>query len=259
MIMELGEDYGVYGWHYRGIDDFLPSHTSVEAIACACLGVIANKGLNSLHLIGHSFGGWIGFELAHQLSDAGITVASLTLIDVEAPDRIGQSRREYTANEALAQWIEVLELAAGAPLMLDDSVFAEKTEAEKLCQVHKRMVRVGLVSARSRSESLQGSFKTFCAAIRTVYCPKRTRNMRVHLITADDARLDALANERRQYSMVAGWKQCASDLVHWHGPGNHVTILKPQHVSRVAAFWKGVVVPSAPGGHERGKGASSVY
>jgi pimeloyl-ACP methyl ester carboxylesterase len=68
----------------QGDGSLLP-YSTVSAAAdgyLAALGEIHSKG--PVHLLGHSFGGWVAFEMAKQLTKAG-RVASLTILDSQPP------------------------------------------------------------------------------------------------------------------------------------------------------------------------------
>ncbi|MGH7617064.1 MAG: alpha/beta fold hydrolase, partial [Gemmatimonadaceae bacterium] len=70
----------VYGMQPRGIDGVHPPHPSAKAAADAYLPVILKTQRNGpVHLIGHSFGGWIAFEIATRLHRASCEVGSLTV------------------------------------------------------------------------------------------------------------------------------------------------------------------------------------
>jgi thioesterase domain-containing protein len=60
----------------------LMPHAAVDSHLRAIAGLARDR---ALHLIGHSHGGVIAYELARQLRAAGATVRSVTLIDTECP------------------------------------------------------------------------------------------------------------------------------------------------------------------------------
>ncbi|WP_029219939.1 alpha/beta fold hydrolase [Xanthomonas cassavae] len=103
----LGDAWPVYGLQPRGLQgDPLP-HGTVESAAAAYAQSMINELPNRpIHLLGHSFGGWGAFDLARQLAAHGRTVASLTLLDSEAPGGDGMAGRSYTAPAVLERLIE---------------------------------------------------------------------------------------------------------------------------------------------------------
>jgi len=64
----LGDEWPIHALQPRGLDVAVVPHSSVEAAAAAYLASISEVVSHGpLHLIGHSFGGWVAFEIAQQL------------------------------------------------------------------------------------------------------------------------------------------------------------------------------------------------
>ncbi|MHB8463005.1 MAG: thioesterase domain-containing protein [Vulcanimicrobiaceae bacterium] len=239
----LGSKYPVHGLQHRGVDLTCEPHSTVEAAAAQFLRAIeAVQPHGPIHLIGHSYGGWIAFEIALQMSLNGQAVASLTIIDSEAPEGTGVGR-EYTANEVLSEFSRVLELAAGEPLGIEVNAFASLDEMAKVRLIHGRMVAVGMLPARSQPEMLRGPIRTFAAALRTGYNPKVHFPGRVRLALARDAHpLEGILG-RLQDNALEGWRRWAPDIVRWDAPGNHLTILKDPNVEFLAKWWQAAFEP----------------
>ncbi|NWE73386.1 alpha/beta fold hydrolase, partial [Pseudomonas gingeri] len=190
-----------------------------------------------LHLIGHSFGGWVAFEMAVCLQAAGREVASLTLIDSEPPGGTGVVGRPYTTTAALQRLIEAMQLASGKSLGIDPVAFAALDDTVQLEQLQAGMVRVGLLSARSAKEAMHGPARTFSTALRTLYRPQQRYRGVARLVLAQDPTLDSAGNQREQEAMIRGWSQHVGELRTWYGPGNHFSLLKAPDVSHLAAWW----------------------
>ncbi|AMS12796.1 non-ribosomal peptide synthetase [Pseudomonas chlororaphis] len=234
----LGPDCPILGLQPRGLEGNAVPHSRVESAAAHYLDALQSLYPEGpLHLLGHSFGGWVVYEMAALLQAQGREVASLTLIDSEAPGGNGVARA-YTATAALQRLIDALQLASGQSLGIDPQAFALQDDAAQLAQLHAGMVRVGLLSARSTPEAIQGMVRTFASALRTLYRPHRRYQGRARLVLADDPRLDAAGNQREQQAMVEGWRQQVDELQVWQGPGNHFSLLKAPHVAHLAAWWQ---------------------
>jgi len=87
----------IYGLQPRGLEGELVPQSTVLAAAESYLRAINEiypKG--PIHLVGHSFGGWVAFEMAKLLVDAETkcVIASLTILDSEAPDDVDAVVRE---------------------------------------------------------------------------------------------------------------------------------------------------------------------
>ncbi|WP_247363921.1 non-ribosomal peptide synthetase [Ralstonia pseudosolanacearum] len=245
-FMHLAEALGgarpLYGMQPRGVDGWRVPHGTVEAAAAAYVRALdAGQVARGIHLIGHSFGGWVALEMALQLQAAGRAVASLTLLDCEAPgSEAGWLGRTYTATQVLAKFVEAVELALGRSLGIDPARLHTADEAEQWRLIHAGMVGAGLIPRRSQPGMLRGPIRTFGAALRTPYRPGRLYTGPVRLVLADDPALSRDANEREQCRTVSELRGWAPDLVAWRGPGNHFSLLTPPYVQQVAAWWEGL-------------------
>jgi arthrofactin-type cyclic lipopeptide synthetase C len=242
----IGPEWPIIGLQPRGLDGSSVPHSQVEAAAAFYLQAIAQAyPQGPVHLIGHSFGGWVAHAMAAQLQAAGREVASLTLIDSEAPGGNGTAGKPYTGTAALERLIDTLQLSSGKSLEIDPQVFADADDATQMRLLHAGMVRAGVLSARSSAQAMHGPVRTFATALRTVYQPQRAYTGPVRLALVDDPTLDAWGNQREQAAMVEGWQRQVQDLTVWYGPGNHFTILKAPNVFSLAAWWHdGLKVPA---------------
>ncbi|MBJ2221755.1 non-ribosomal peptide synthetase, partial [Pseudomonas sp. MF7453] len=231
----LGRDWPLYGLQPRGLDGAAVPHSQVEAAAQCYLTALEQECPDGpVHLVGHSFGGWVALEMALRLQAMGREVGSLTVIDSEAPGRVG---KPYTSTAALLRLIEAMQLAAGKSLGIDPVDFAGRDEMAQRQWLHTGMVGVGLLPARAAVDAMEGPARTYAAALRTVYRPQARYDGVVRLVLAQDPALDAAGNQREQGLMVEGWKGQGTGLQVWYGGGNHFTLLKVPNVSGLAKWW----------------------
>jgi thioesterase domain-containing protein len=105
----LDPDQPILGLLPRGLAQGQVPHTSVQAAARAHLAALLRQvSSGPIHPLGHSFGGWIAFEMALQLRALGRTPASVTLVDTDPP--AGPKAPEYSHLDALLHLIELFEL-----------------------------------------------------------------------------------------------------------------------------------------------------
>ncbi|WP_425274976.1 amino acid adenylation domain-containing protein [Pseudomonas corrugata] len=235
----FGPDWPIHGLQHRGLDGSTEPFSLVETAAQAYLEAIDKvQPEGPVHLLGHSFGGWIVFEMAARLHARGRKVASLTLIDSESPGGNGVVGRPYTGTGVLNRLIEAMQLASGKSLGIDATVFGAQDDSAQMRLLHAGMVRAGMLPQRSAVDSMRGPARAFGTALRTVYQPQHQYTGPVRLVLANDPTLDTAGNKREQQEMIEGWRKHVPDLSIWYGPGNHFTILKAPHVHNLAAWWQ---------------------
>jgi thioesterase domain-containing protein len=243
LVASLGDAWPVIGLQPRGLDGSMVPHSTVEAAAESYLRAVQEvRPEGPLHLLGHSFGGWIVFEMARRLIAAGRPVESLTLVDSEPPHAVPGVIHEYSHVEVIMKWVEILEMTLERPLRIRSSDLESRNEAAQRELLHERLVRLEVLPRRSTADALRGLLNTFAAAMRTHYRPDAIYPGAVRLVLVNDAKLDANSNQRQQGS-IAGWQRYAPDLVAVQAPGNHITVLKRPHVDSLAPWLrKGVPV-----------------
>ncbi len=230
----LGAHWPVYGIQPRGLVGQAVPHSRVEAAAdCHVKAIEALYPDGPLHLVGHSFGGWVAHAMAVRLQARGRQVLSLTLVDSEGPG----DGRSYTTTQALQRLLESLQLASGKRLGLSPQVFAEADDAAQLTLLHGAMVKAELLPPRMAPQALQAIARTFASALRTPYRPRGGYDGPASLVLVADPVLDSAGNQREQAAMLSRWQQVLPQLVPWNGPGNHFSVLKAPHVYSLAAWW----------------------
>jgi len=233
----LGATRTVHGFQARGMDGTCLPHTSVEAAARVYLKGVANHcPRGPLSLVGHSFGGWVAFEMALRLQAAGRVVASLTLLDSDYPGGLGRVGKEYTRPEALLSLVSLYEQAAERSLDICLADFEQRDPVAQLAFLHARLVRTGLLPVRSTPAALTGAVSSFEAALRTQYRPQGSFAGNVTLVLVPEVGESAAAAEQRFDRVAAGWRGLAPKLQVRRGSGNHVTLLKQANVSALAQW-----------------------
>ena len=237
----LGPVVPIYGLQPRGFDGTQLPHATVSAAAHAYLQSIQQlcPG-NPIHLLGHSFGGWIAFEIASELQSRGRPVASLTLIDVDPPQRDGDPFMEYTRAEAIMEMVAVYEMMAARRIGISiEDVEALDTPAQ-LALLQERLVQADVLPPR-KPGVLLGPLYTFETALRARYQPKGAYAGPIHLAVARRMHSSPADHEQEFAQSVCGWQLWAPHLSARRCPGNHITLLKYPHVQSLSEWLRPIV------------------
>jgi arthrofactin-type cyclic lipopeptide synthetase C len=223
----------IEGLQSRGLDGVLVPHATVQSAARVYLQCIEQKyPENPVHLLGHSLGGWIAFEMAQLLRAAGRAVASLTILDSDPPESDEAFGREYWRTEALMELIELYEQMAQRSLEIGPEQLEVLDPDGQLELLAERLVWAELMPRGTQVAELIGTVRTFEAGLRTRYRPEKVYRSPVWLALANDPKIDQQANEEEIARKAAGWRRWAPELKVWHSPGSHMTMLvKPDVVA----------------------------
>jgi thioesterase domain-containing protein len=238
----LGESWPMHGLQPRGVEGLLLPHSTVQAATARYLRAIDEVCPEGpVHLLGHSFGGWIALELAQVFRTRGRKVASVTMLDVEAPDSTDLIGKDYTSIQVVLELTNVIQMTAREPLGIRAADLAGLDHSGRMQLLHKRLVRAGIMPQRSRPEVLIGPMRTFAAALRTAYQPAAPYPEPINLVTVSDPSIDADADLLRRQKLLQDWRRWAPQITSWHGPGNHMSLLQPPHVLAVVDWWRGII------------------
>lgn len=225
----------VYGFEPRGLDCCDVPHSTVSAAAQKYLESVRDTcRTKELHLLGHSFGGLVAFEMALRLQVAGSTVTSLTVVDSGPLDGTAYKHSEYSRTDALMEWIQAFELLLDRSLHVDRHAMELLPEDAQLKIVHERLIEHRLIPASSEPGLLRGPFRTFATCLRIRYAPESVYAGPITLVLVDDKRLDRGSNQRQRDYISRTWKDAAPRAICEFAPGNHMSILRQPYVSAVA-------------------------
>lgn len=238
LIHAYGDRSSIFGLQPRGIDGMDIPHGSVEAAArCNLKSIEHLTSAGPVHLLGHSYGGAVAFEMASRLAERGGSVATLTMIDSSLPNGGRGEIRDVTNEEIVRGFVEALELSFEEKLSIDEQLLSAGSFDPLVRQLHDAMLAKGLVPASSEARMLKGPLTAFAAANRCRYTPRSPYTGKVLLILARDPSLDPAEDAQERARISSEWRTYARNLVDRLGPGNHFSILRPPHVERLIDMW----------------------
>jgi thioesterase domain-containing protein len=235
VITHFGKLWTFYGLQPRGIDGLLSPHPTVSSAASFYLRNIDRIYFQEpIHLLGHSFGGWIAFEMANKLLQMGQKIGSLTILDSMAPDHSRKGPREASATDISMKWIESMELLLDRPLNIPRRLVESLDEPDQRHFLHSILIREKIIPKSSHSDILRGPLRTFAAGVRASYIPERIYSERLQLILVDHPNFDEQSNLQKQRETIEAWKRWAPSLTYARAPGNHITLLKSPNAEALA-------------------------
>jgi thioesterase domain-containing protein len=243
-VNALDEKWPIYGLQPRGIDIAEQPHASVEDAALYNLHALARLNLTQpIHLLGHSHGGLVAFDMALRLHEQGRSVASLTLIDTEPPDSIGEAPRQISTAEIFREFTEAFEDTFDKPLEIDHAVIASGQAQLFVDELNAALIRARVLPLRNNIPVLHGSLAAFTAACNCRYIPGRCYANTLYLVLVGPRsnRRVSMDDVRKKWGIYAAkWRRHAAAVDIWHGPGHHFSILQAPQVYLLAKWWQQV-------------------
>jgi amino acid adenylation domain-containing protein len=218
LARRLGARRPVYGLSFGlgqiGGREYLPMPDRVEAVAAAYIQDMRTvQPTGPYHMVGHSVGGLVAYEMARQLRDSGERVGFVGLLDTHVPEPQGSTARHRRRNP-VSRW-------SGMPVgLLWRHLLDRMTDAPPIRALLIRALPP-LATVRLR---MRNSFMS-------TYAPRPYDGV-VHLFTCDGPDPDGAASP----SPEAGWATLAlGGLVVRQAPGGHLGMVRDPFVAVTAA------------------------
>jgi thioesterase domain-containing protein/acyl carrier protein len=228
----LGSETPVHGMQHRGLDGAAPPFASVAEAARSHIEELQPlAGDGRIRLVGHSFGGWVAFQMALELQAAGKPIDKLVLLDARGPAALGDVLGHHDESQALILLMQLLSLTSRTEPE-DLGFVSTLSRHDKMVLLKERMVERALIPARLPHEVISHMFTVFSANVNAAWVPSRAFHGEVVLLqaserfswargrhlTADEVR-DANALELEK------WRKVAPDIVACQCEGDHMGML----------------------------------
>ncbi len=240
LVQELPIDSPIYGMQPRGLEPLEAVYADVESMADAfikSLVKVAPKGPCSL--IGHSFGGWIAFEMACRLSEMGVKINTLVVLDSRPPGQPLFSGKRLTRTLQLNQFIDALSERASTKIPFNEQEFHSLQPAAQVKKVFELMKEFNLVPQYSQLglDQIERSLTVFGEALRSKYNPNKKFPGRLDLVRASESAIcDEGRDQTEESKVVAGWQEYASNVRVSRCSGNHATMLSGTNAATLATI-----------------------
>jgi thioesterase domain-containing protein len=228
----------ILGLQPRGLDDAEGPHRSVEDAAACFVEAMLKRQRGPFRLMGHSFGGWVVFEVAARLLRLGFDVMPILLLDSAPPMRRDSPTGLLSQTEVLRRYVRILEQAAGRTSALSAAELSDASATHGIGELLQRLKICGLLPRNLAASMFARVFRTFEVHVNTSYVPAQLP-VDVYLIQASER--DPLDEDHIPVELaVAQWKQVAPRLRSTMIPGNHMTLLESPHVEEIAKLARDV-------------------
>jgi thioesterase domain-containing protein/acyl carrier protein len=241
LARHLSSDQPFYGLQPRGLDGDSSPHATVEEIATyyiETMRVVQPHG--PYRLGGHSFGGWVAYEMAQQLRKQGEEVALLAILDTPAPRPVKPQSAQDDWDEA--QWLTHLSRIMGhlynVSLSVTEEALRELAPEAQLRYVHDQLKQAQILPQEASIKPFRGIVAVYKANVRTHYFPKDAVPVPLTLFRARDAQPEPLAVEEAQNRELLqdpayGWSGFG-EVTMVEVPGDHLTMLNAPQVEVLA-------------------------
>ena len=230
----LNSDLPIYGLQPRGLDGILAPHTNIAATARSYIQAIYKAfPQGPYQLLGHSFGGWVVFEMAKQLIADGKQIAALIVVDSRAPLDLAQERKFHSRVEIMLKLIGIYEVISGRSIDLAESDFVSLSHEQQIKLLLDRLIGTNILPGYTTVHALRGIVQVYETNMNTYYQPRDIYNGPLHFVAAHEA-TPRIKSDISNAELFNKWRKFAPDSVFLETPGNHFSLLKSPHVVHLA-------------------------
>jgi len=230
----LGTEIPIYGFQPRGLCGILVPHVDVPSAARAYIKAMREVAPNGpYNLIGHSFGGWVVYEMVCQLEEEGADIGTVVLLDSEAPSGTHQIGRPYSRVEILLRLVDLFDLNLTNPIDLSAADFDGLDEEAQINVLLARLISAKLLPPKTAPQIMRGIVRVFSMNINTLYKPAMAYQGSLQIVSIPGEEKNRRNNTQ---DILAMWRECAPKANFLMGHGNHITMLSEPNVNRLAAW-----------------------
>ncbi|MBE9010250.1 amino acid adenylation domain-containing protein, partial [Pseudanabaenaceae cyanobacterium LEGE 13415] len=222
----LNSDRSFYGLQPLGLDGKSTPLNRIEAIAAYYVKAIqAVQPEGAYCLGGWSFGGWVAYEMARQLKQAGKEVELLALFDTPAPFRKLSPYQSLKFLMGVALWSVI-------PYLLDYGALA--VTRSKLSWLSRWQWSKVIRSIPEASQLRLLDESTIAPMLRIVYANAQAAYRYAPKPYDDRMTLFRAEEQTIRTDSAMGWSELVNDIQLYQVPGNHLSLLKSPHVQFLA-------------------------
>jgi thioesterase domain-containing protein len=216
----------VYGFEYNGLDGVTPVARTVEEIVQTNLQALKEKqATGPYHLLGHSFGGLIAFEMAQKLGDE---VATLSLLDSYAP-HLAQQLITIDEPTLLVEFANSILSSHGALRSIDVETLRALNKRSREKMVIGLLAESGIGIELSSLSAFFAAFEAHIHAYQTHRAERYTGPAQVILFKAEQS---------EQQNRDNGWSALLPETPKvMIIPGDHHSMLVEKGAHEIVHYW----------------------
>ncbi|KMJ44713.1 peptide synthetase [Xenorhabdus khoisanae] len=234
----LEGSYSVWGMQSPELDGRNAPPLSLEAMAGAMINDLKKVQPNGpYYLGGHSFGGWLAFEMAQQLVQQGESIGLLALVDSESPleSLVQRVESEWSNSQWIAEFGNVLAALEGAEENFTEEEFQSMTEEEQIDSLRLRLIEEELLPPQLESREIATYLSVYKAHSLMTYQPQEHYSGKINLFMAEDKQ-EHEGPSTSVERFIDGWKTILTGEVAAQSlSGDHITIMRQPFVQELAS------------------------
>lgn len=229
----LGDGPGLYSFHAPGLDSGLPLERIEDQAAYYLRSVRRTQPQGPYQIVGHSYGGYVAFEMAQQLLQAGEDVSLLVLLDtVVVHSRLEAFQIDDVALDSIVRALYALY----EPHLEPYASLRERPYRERLERVMERLRERRLMADSLLIDGVlrvfKANFKAMAGYQPRPYCGSLT------LVRSEGGFPEEFHDHEGDESLAdpaLGWSLFCDQPVRVVGiSGDHLQMMKPPHIDQLA-------------------------
>jgi len=242
-VVSLLKDSGpIYAFQAKGLDGMEEPHLSIVDMAIEYAETILRSDVPTLDVVGHSLGGWVGYQLCVELDRRGLVPRHLILLDTPAPPpyRFGVDNawKDWTEEEWFSNTATTIARALGRDAKFDAHYFRERGSPVSETEAISKLRREGYIPGDIPAEVAIGFFRVTRASYKAredYFVGKANLKTPLTLLKASEPRhAQDYSLEEFRGSDCWGWKRLAEHRNLVMIPGDHISILADPYVATTA-------------------------
>lgn len=155
LALALGEEFSFYTVQAPGLDGLDKALDSIPELADHYLALLKKADLlnEPFSLVGHSFGGYVAYEMAHRLQVSPQAPENVLIVDMPVISNAQQPADKFAW---LGNFVKIMESIAGKSLNIDLAQLGQLSDDAQIETLQKELLRAKAVPQDTKSHQIYG-------------------------------------------------------------------------------------------------------